>query len=271
MALQARGASSFVEANGIRHHVLRYGRGPVELVILPGITSPAITWEFVAEELARDYAVTTLDIRGRGLSDKPHSDYSLPEYAADAAGVVSALGLQRPVVLGHSMGARIAMALGALYPDACGPLIVVDPPLTGPGRDPYPTPLSSFREQLAEANAGTTAEAVRRFFPGWSDDALQLRAEWLPTCAERAVVATYHHFDDEDVFGYWDCLAPPILFVRGGASPVITPAGEAELRQRNPAAEIVATPAAGHMIPWDNLEDFLAQVREFVERTAGRV
>ena len=264
MAIQGCGASGFVEANGIRQHYLGYGDGPVEIVIVPGITSPAITWEFVAEELARDYRVVTLDIRGRGLSDKPHSDYSLPEYAADVAGLIGALGLRRPVVLGHSMGARIAIALGALHPEAPGPLIIVDPPLTGPGRDPYTTPLSSFREQLAEAYAGTTAAAVRRFYPGWSQDALQTRAEWLSTCAEHAVVATYNHFDSEDIFGYWAALRPPILFIRGGDSPVISPAGEQELRERNPAAEFVATARAGHMIPWDNLPDFLAQVRGFV-------
>ena len=264
MTIQARGASGFVEANGIRQHYLEYGSGPVEIVIVPGITSPAITWEFVAEELARDFRVLTLDVRGRGLSDKPESDYSLPEYAADVAGLIGALGLRSPIVLGHSMGARIAIALGALHPDSPGPLIIVDPPLTGPGRDPYATPLSSFREQLAEAYAGTTADAVRRFFPGWSEDALQIRAEWLPTCAEHAVVATYDQFDREDIFGYWAELRPPILFIRGGDSPVISQAGERELREQNPAAEIVVTPRAGHMIPWDNLPDFLEQVRAFV-------
>ena len=264
MAVQARGKSGYVEANGIRQHYLEYGRGPVEIVIVPGITSPAITWEFVSEELARDYRVITLDVRGRGLSDKPHSDYSLPEYAADVAGLIGALGLRRPVVLGHSMGARIAIALGALHPDVPGPLIIVDPPLTGPGRESYATPLASFRTQLAEAYAGTTADAVRRFFPGWSEEALQIRAEWLPTCAEHAVVATYNHFDSEEIFGYWAALRPPILFIRGGDSPVISPVGEQELRERNLAAEIVVTPGAGHMIPWDNLADFLAQVRAFV-------
>lgn len=269
MTIQARGASGFVEANGIRQHYLEYGDGPVEIVVVPGITSPAITWEFVAEELARDYRVLTLDIRGRGLSDRPASTYSLPEYAADVAGLIGALGLQRPVVLGHSMGARIVAALGALHPGTHGPLIVVDPPLTGPGRAPYPTPLASFREQLHEAYAGTTAADVRRFFPGWSETALQLRAEWLGTCDEHAVVATYENFEREDFFGYWRRLLPPLLFVQGGASPVVTAAGEREVREANPAAEVVAIVRAGHMIPWDNLPDFLEAVRAFLRRVAA--
>ena len=147
MAIQARGVSRFVEANGIRQHYLEYGAGPVELVIVPGITSPAITWEFVAEELAASCRVLTLDIRGRGLSDRPASDYSLPEYAADVAGLIGSLGLERPVVLGHSMGARIVAALGALHPDSHGPLIVVDP---APHR-PRPRPVSDPARELPRA------------------------------------------------------------------------------------------------------------------------
>src|SRR5690606_7834786 len=103
------GKSRFVQANGLRHHLLEYGpKDATPVLILPGITSPAPTWEFVARELADDYRVFTADIRGRGLSDTPPSGYTLPDYAADAAGVIEALGLDRPIVLGHSMGARIA-------------------------------------------------------------------------------------------------------------------------------------------------------------------
>ena len=129
------GKSRFVQANGLRHHLLEYGpKDATPVLILPGIPSPAPTWEFVARELADDYRVFTADIRGRGLSDNPPSGYTLPDYAADAAGVIEALGLDRPIVLGHSMGARIATALGALHPDSAGALVIVDPPLTGPGR-----------------------------------------------------------------------------------------------------------------------------------------
>ena len=98
-------------------------RGELEILILPGITSPAITWEFVAEELARDYRVLTMDLRGRGLSDRGASGtYRETDYALDVAEFMDAVGLVRPVVLSHSMGARIATAFGALYPDKHGPV-----------------------------------------------------------------------------------------------------------------------------------------------------
>mgnify|MGYP003679081166 CR=1 FL=1 len=57
-----------VQANGIRQHLIQYeGSGP-DLLIVPGITSPAITWGFVAERLAENFNVYVLDVRGRGLS-----------------------------------------------------------------------------------------------------------------------------------------------------------------------------------------------------------
>lgn len=260
----ARGKSGWVKSDGIRLHHLQYGSGEPAIVILPGITSPAITWEFVAEQLATDARVVVLDIRGRGLSDQPADDFSLARYAADAAAVIASLGLERPVVLGHSMGGRIAAALGALHPDAVGALIVADPPLTGPGRKPYPTSLESFRDQLHAAYAGTTADEVRGFYPRWSDRELEIRAEWLPTCDEHAVAETWRNFHTEDFFESWRALVAPLLFIYGMESQVVSPEGLAEVLEANPAAEAVGISEAGHMIPWENLDDFIAAVRAFL-------
>jgi N-formylmaleamate deformylase len=239
------------------------------MVIIPGITSPAITWEFVAEELKSDFDVTVVDLRGRGLSDTPAQGYGMAEHAADVEAVVVGLGLERPVVVGHSLGARIAAALAAQSPELTGPLIIVDPPLTGPGRPEYPTSVETFREQLREAREGTTADGVLRFFPRWSRAEAELRAQWLETCDEQAVVASWQAFHEEDVMPAWRRLRQPVVFVYGEDSPVITAEGLAEIRAENPAAEVVGIPDAGHMIPWENLGDFLAVVRRFAGAEAA--
>jgi N-formylmaleamate deformylase len=272
MAIEARGESGFVESNGLRLHYLAYGEPRPDrpaIVIAPGITSPAITWEFVAERLAQDTRVVALDMRGRGQSDRPPTGYALPDYAADVAGTIAALGLDRPLVLGHSMGARAAAALGVLHPGVAGALVLADPPLTGPGRAPYDISVERFRRQLREARAGTTAAEVRRHFPRWSERELQLRAEVLASCAEHAVVQTHEHFEVEDFFAYWRRLAPPLLLIHGEESPAVTAAGVAELRAANPAAQLVGIPDAGHMIPWENLGDFVTAVREFAGALSG--
>jgi N-formylmaleamate deformylase len=267
MTVDARGRSGYAQANGIRQHYFEYGSGGRTIVVVPGITSPAITWDFVANELAADFRVLTLDIRGRGLTDRPANGYTLPELAADVVAFIRALGLDHPVLLGHSMGARIVAAVGALHPGVAGPLIVVEPPLTGPGRGAYPTSRETFEQQLREAKAGTTVDQMRRLFPGWSERELQIRVEWLATCDEHAVLETYDNFGREDFFPSWRQLPAPVLFVFGGDSPVVTPEGEREVRATNPAAEVVAIGHAGHMVPWDNLLDFVVAVRQWVSRS----
>ncbi|KAA9166273.1 alpha/beta hydrolase, partial [Delftia sp. BR1] len=103
-----------VHANGIRQHYLRYGGAEGEraqrdaVILIPGITSPAVTWGFVAEHLGRQFDTYVLDVRGRGLSSSgPGLDYSLDAQAADVAAFAQALGLQRWALVGHSMGGRI--------------------------------------------------------------------------------------------------------------------------------------------------------------------
>ena len=83
-----------VTANGIRQHYLRYGGTGIPLVLVPGITSPAATWGFVAERLGRHFDTYVLDMRGRGLSEGGDElDYSLDACAADAIAFADALGL----------------------------------------------------------------------------------------------------------------------------------------------------------------------------------
>lgn len=258
------GTSRFVEADGQRLHFLEHGdTGAPPLVIVPGITSPAATWEFVAEELAHDFRVLTLDVRGRGLSDAG-GEHTLPAYAKDLALALPELGLDRPALLGHSAGARIVVVFAALHPELAGPVVVCDPPLSGPGRTPYPTPVEAFLESIRLANDGATADDMRPYFPTWTDEQLALRAAWLPTCNPAAIAETHRGFQEEDFFVYWQELSPPLLFLWGGQSPAVNADSAAEVAAANPAARIVELARAGHMLPWDDLDGFLAAVRRFL-------
>ncbi|MGY1743171.1 MULTISPECIES: alpha/beta fold hydrolase [unclassified Blastococcus] len=266
--VEIRGERVEVRANGLRHSVLRYGEpGAPDLLVLPGITSPAATADFLAVLLADlGYRVTVPDVRGRGESDRaPSGGYRLVDYAADVAGLVEELGLDRPVVLGHSMGARIAAAYAVLHaPDDHGLLLLVDPPLSGPGRGPYPTSREAFVQQLSEARAGTDADAVRRFYPKWPERELRLRAQVLATCDETAVLETHEGFETEDFVPYWTQLTQPVVLVRGGDSPVVPDEALEDLRRTRPDVEVHTVPGTGHMVPWDDLDGFLDVVRPYL-------
>ena len=151
-------------------------------------------------------------------------------------------------------------------PELRGPLILADPPLSGPGRAPYPTSLDEFLEQIRLGRTQPTADDLRPFFPSMADDHLALRAAWLSTCDETAVAETYRGFHEEDFFDFWPLLQPPVLFLWGGASPVVTEESAIEVAAANPGAEVVCLADAGHMLPWDDLPGFLGAVREFLDR-----
>jgi N-formylmaleamate deformylase len=260
------GRSGYVERDGLRLHHLEYGEAGAPVVIVPGITSPAATWEFVSLDLARDYHVITVDIRGRGLSDTPSAGYELADYAGDVTAVIEHLGLQRPALVGHSMGARIAAAVRVLHHGVAGPVVLADPPLTGPGRGTYPMSLKAFMDQLQAARSGAAPEELLKYFPTLTPEHLVLRAQWLPTCDETAVRESWLNFHREDFFPYLRELEPPVLFMYGGDSPVVPESALPEITETRPDVEVARIPGAGHMIPWDNAADFLRETRRFLKQ-----
>ncbi|UED87927.1 alpha/beta fold hydrolase [Streptomyces profundus] len=250
--------SRWVSAGSLRLHVLDYGGANLPpLLVIPGITTPAVGMDFVARELTDLARPVVLDVRGRGLSDDGPA--TLDAFADDVAAVVAGLGLERPVLLGHSMGARIAAVAAAR--GAVRGSVLVDPPMSGPGRGPYPTTLPAFLEQLAEARRGTTAAEVARFWPRWPERELGLRARWLASCAEAAVAGTHAGFEGEDFFAVWPSVPAPSVLIHGAESPVVTAEGAAEAAEANPAASVVSVAGAGHMVFWDEPATALATTR----------
>jgi N-formylmaleamate deformylase len=266
-----RGRSGFVNVDGVRIHYLRSGdRGPA-LVLVPGLSCPAVTYESVSLPLAEHFQVICVDLRGRGLSDAPPAgSYALPDFAGDIKAVIDACGLHRPIVVGHALGARIVPAFDALYPDVAGVQIIVDPPATGPGRPPYPSPWESFASQLRAAADGITADDVRRAYPEWDDEAIALRAAWLDMCAPHAIEESHRNFQREDFFDYVARARTPGMFMIGELTHGITAEGLEEITRTNPNLEVVVVPDTGHMVPFENLDAFLAQLRRFVGQAAER-
>ncbi|MCK7627811.1 alpha/beta hydrolase [Streptomyces sp. RS10V-4] len=257
--------SRWVRSGTVRLHVLDYGGAGPALVVLPGITSPAVTMDFVARELTDLVRPLVVDVRGRGLSDGSGpgeagedadgggtGGYGLERYAEDTEAVIEGLGLDRPLLCGHSMGARIAAVVAARGTVAVRGSVLADPPMSGPGRGPYPTTLETFLRQLAEAGRGTDADEVARSWPRWPRREQELRARWLSSCERRAVIATHRGFETEDFFTWWPRVTGPTALLYGAQSPVVTAAGAARARALLPSAAVTEVPDAGHMLFWDN-------------------
>ena len=195
---------------------------------------------------------------------------------------------QRALAIGHVVG-RVILRLGALRRlDRIGrgqidqrlglelaraarrgihgleSVVLVDPPVSGPNRRDYPGKLPWYIDSMALARAGTDAEGMRAFCPTWTDAELQLRAEWLHTCDERAVRASYEGFHADDFHADAAQLAVPSLLITAERGDVVRDDDVAELQRATPSMRHVRVPGAGHMIPWDNAPGFYAAFGDFL-------
>jgi N-formylmaleamate deformylase len=237
----------------VRLHVLDYGgRSPNAAVVVPGAASPAITWDFAAVQLRGLVRPYVLDLRGCGLSDAPATGYALEDHVRDLRGVLAQLGLVRPLLVGHSLGARIAAAAAADDPELAGGLVLIEPPLSGPGAGPYPVPLESLLDPL-------------RLHPRWSREQLDLWARWLETCTPAAIIESHRGFEADGFLPLWHRLRPPLALIHGTDSAVVTAAAAEELAEGNDAAVVIRVPDAGHMLPWDNPRDFVAVLQRLAQ------
>lgn len=256
-----------VHANGIRQHYLRYGGKGTPLILIPGITSPAITWGFVGERLGRHLDTYILDVRGRGLSEAgQHLEYGIDACVADILAFADSLKLSDPVLLGHSMGARFVIRAARRAGSKFSKAVLVDPPMTGPGRRAYPTKWPWFQNALDVAQKGADFEDMRAFVPTWEEKHIRLRAEWLHTCDVRAVEVTYRGFHEDDIHADVPYLKIPTLLMVAGKAGVVLPEDVEEFERLLPSIQVQTVENAGHLIPWDDFDGFFRVLGPFLGR-----
>jgi N-formylmaleamate deformylase len=251
--------SVFFPSAGARLHAARHAGGSGRpLVVVPGITTPAGGIACAAERLAaiaRD--VYVLDMGGRGLSERVgFGAHRAGEYAEDVLALIDHADLDRPLLVGHSLGARVVAHDRSRFPGYSAGVVAIDPPMSGPGRRPYPMGLDRFVNRIHGARA-------REHYPTWTDAQVAERGRWLDSCDEVAVIESYAWFHLEAFEPVRQEVEPPALLLFGADSPVVTHADAATLERLNPRARVVSVPSSGHMIPWDNLEQMAREIEAF--------
>jgi pimeloyl-ACP methyl ester carboxylesterase len=113
-----------LELHGHRVSYRRAGDGPA-LLLLHGITDSSATWEGVSTPLADHFTLIAPDLLGHGESATPRGDYSLGAHASGVRDVLTALGIERVTVVGHSLGGGIAMQFAYQFPERTERLVLV--------------------------------------------------------------------------------------------------------------------------------------------------
>lgn len=91
-----------------------------------GLTANCRCWDRIAGVLAPEHNVLAMDLRGRGLSDKPETGYSVENHCSDIESVLQDLGLESVIFLGHSLGAFIAAYFAATRPESVEKAVLLD-------------------------------------------------------------------------------------------------------------------------------------------------
>jgi pimeloyl-ACP methyl ester carboxylesterase len=138
------------------------------LLLHHGLASSSHIWDLMLPSLTRRFAVVAFDARGHGRSSKPTSGYGFDRVVADAIAVADSVGLHRPILMGHSWGAMVALEAVAAHPRRFAGAILVDGGVVPIGRlMDWPTTKERLAPpRLAGMPAADFRAMIRTFFAG---------------------------------------------------------------------------------------------------------
>jgi pimeloyl-ACP methyl ester carboxylesterase len=116
---------SYFDQHGCQIYYEDLGRGE-PVILIHGLGSSTQDWEYQVPELQKHFRVIAVDVRGHGRSGKPVEHYSIQTFADDIRALIQHLKLQKPHVVGISMGAMIAFQLAVDHPGLLGSLVIVN-------------------------------------------------------------------------------------------------------------------------------------------------
>jgi len=250
----------YVEVGGLRLYYERAGGGDPELLFVHGWCCDWTAFTPQFDYFARTHTVTAVDLRGSGKSDCPESGYHIRDFADDLARFCEQVAIEKPVVVGHSLGGMIAVELAARYPSLPRALVLVDPGPIHPDRETVRI-FDTFAEQLA----GPDGEEVRRLWVedmGARDPAL---ARWIADMMSAVplpiATAVIRHLMAWDGVGALGLSTAPILLLRARPHPQ----ADARLLEIRPDITVGITVGAGHFHQLEVPEQVNAMIDRFLE------
>lgn len=254
--------------NNVRLHYQRTLGGGRPLVFVHGLTDSGLYWLPVLEQLADGYELVLYDARGHGRSEKPAAGYTYDQLADDLAGVIGALGLEQPVVIGHSMGAATTALAAARYPALMRAIVLEDPPAGNDVTDAmlravYDDWLADLRAKQALTHAGRI-ERVRAERPEWFEADYELWAEDKRLVSPAALEII--HTPGTAWYDLIEQVVCPILLVTGDPAlgALVTPEFAAGLAARWRNGRVAHVDGVGHAIRRARPDAYIAAVREFL-------
>lgn len=258
--------------NHFNHQILGTGNRR-KMVFLHGLMGFASNWKPIANNFINEYEVLIYDQRGHGRSFQPEEGYSTVDYAQDLDKILKELGWEKVILIGHSMGGRVAVEFATQFPESIDRLVIVD---IGPESDQasmqaveeklhfVPTPFAS-REQARDFFDGPFLqkfpnEMVKKFFYANLHKNERGDLDWK--FSREGVLETLRLARTGEQWAQFEELAVPCLLMRGQSSKDLPLVLYEAVLARNTRIEGVVVEGAGHWVHVD-------QPKEVIEIIAG--
>ena len=247
-----------------------HGEGAQTLVAIRGLGSNLCAWYEQTPEFARHFRTVVFDNRGAGRTDKPDASYTIPQMAADTAGLMDALGIRRAALLGISMGGMIAQEFALHYPERLSCLILgcthfgghdvvqAEPAIVGAvvaGTN------ATAEQQKLQLKAVFTDDTIERRLDVVKKDA-EMRAMYpIPPFALARQVGAVMGFDASDRIA---SIKVPTMVIGGRDDRLVPFANSKLIASKIPGATLVELPG-GHLFFVEHPAEFNRAIVDFVK------
>ncbi|MHB8596385.1 MAG: alpha/beta fold hydrolase [Ktedonobacteraceae bacterium] len=269
--------SQMIDLPAGRFHYLSWGAEQTELpcmLLVHGITSSAQSWVRVGPALADHYRVYALDQRGHGESIKPaQGAYSLRHSADDAQAFLEELGLEHPVLIGHSWGGATAIVLasgfGSQQPVPPFSRVILEDPAYTFGRGDPEKRAANYTKDIGRP-PDVLHEEITASSPGWTEADIEGKIAALHQVTREAVVSVFAEAEQAgDLLPLLANIAAPTLLMRADAALGTTLDDRAweRAKQYLPTySRAVQIPGASHNIHRGTFPAFMYAVNDFLEQ-----
>ena len=271
-------ASRLFRSGDLSLHYLEWGSSEATpIILLHHLNTHAHAWDQFAASMSDTYRVLALDMRGHGDSEWSKSgSYTTADHASDVAALMDDLELKRAIILGGSVGGRVALVYAAEHPQRAAALIMED---VGPVRSPE-SAANFTRQAEAEVaefdNLDAVVEYMRAHPGGHSEHRPEAAWRYLAQHATKLQdngklawkrdIAMHKTAEALQLWDQVERIRCPFLLILGSDSTTVSPEHRDRMMQSASNSTLVTVQGAGHIVVHDKPEEYQRAVRQFLGR-----
>lgn len=253
--------------NGINLTYTDEGQG-LPLVFVHGFPLSRSTWQKQIDALRSSYRVIAPDLRGLGESQAGHGTTTMAQFADDLHGLLQQLKLKPVVLIGHSMGGYVALAFARQFPETLSGLVLVgtkagnDTPEGAAGRR------AMAKQVKAEGSKVVVNAMASKMLAASNQDqgmAEQVRGFMAPSKPEGVIGALLGMAERPDSTAMLASIAVPTLVITGAEDGIIPPTESEKLAKAIRGAQLKIIPHAGHLVAFEQPDEFNRVLKEWLK------